>query len=103
MTPDFFSQLNQQQTMPIYENLALINLISDTKGSISAGDDFIWMGRHGDLSNGKWRSIVDPGMSGTLRHSCSPSLEYGPSQNKKAFFKTLLSPYTFFLFFYFFK
>src|SRR5258708_4857395 len=86
VNPDFFAQLNQQQTMPIYENPALGNSVSDAKGSISAGNDFLWMGRHGDLSNGKWQLIVDPGTSSGIRHSCSPSLEYGP-QNKKASFK----------------
>ena len=81
---DFFAQLNRQQTMPIYENPALGNSVSNAKGSISAGNDFLWMGRHGDLSNGKWQLIVDPGTSLGMRCSCSPSLEYGPSQNKKA-------------------
>ena len=72
--------------MPIYENLALGNSVSDAKGSISAGDDFLWMGRCGNLSNGKWRLIVDPGTSSGMRCSHSPSLEYGP-QNKKASLK----------------
>ncbi len=82
---DFFAQLNRQQTMPIYENPALGNSVSDAKGSISAGNDFLWMGRCGNLSNGKWWLIVDPGTSSGIRHSCSPSLGYGP-QNKKASF-----------------
>src|SRR5258708_2438745 len=86
--------------MPIYENLALGNSVSNAKGSISAGDDFLWMGRCGNLSNGKWRLIVDPGTSSGMRCSRSPSLEYGP-QNKKASLKKkpFISPYILFFFF----
>ncbi len=54
----FFTELTHCQTMPIYENTLLGNSISDSKGSISAGDDFVWMGRHSDLLRGKWRSVI---------------------------------------------
>ena len=89
ISPVFFTELNRRRTMPLYEHAILGNSIPDTLGSTSAGDDFLWMGRPGDLSSGKWRSMVPgllSGFAGTSRRSRSPSLEYGPSQNKKASF-----------------
>src|SRR5260370_32970646 len=83
-TLELFSQLTQQWTMPIYENPALGHSIANADGSIPAGNDFVWMGRHDDLSNGKWQSIVNPvASSGMPKCSCPPSLEYEPSHNKK--------------------
>ena len=94
VTPGFFTELTRRRTMPIYEHTELGNSISDAKGSVSAGDDFVWMGRRGDLSSGKWRSIIGPGASSgiasTSRRLRLPLLvEYEPSQNKRASFSLL--------------
>ena len=83
----FFTELTRRQTMPIYENTLLGNSISDSEGSISAGDDFFWMGRHSDLSRGKWRLVIrseaPSGIATSSRWSCSASLECVLSPNKK--------------------
>ena len=85
-TTSIFSELTRQHTMPLYEHPSFGNAIDDTDGSISAGDDFIWMGRHCDLSGGKWRSIIQCGAS--LEHMQNlkrrpPSLSLEPESRCK--------------------
>ena len=77
MTSSNFTEVTCWCTMPIYEHPCLSNSIDDVDGSISAGDDFVWMGWCSNLSNGKWHLVIQCGKEHmhSLKWSHSPSLE----------------------------
>src|SRR6266705_6912634 len=54
---DFFGNLLQRRTIPIYQIAHIRNGRSEVEGSISDGDD-VWMDLRKQLSNGAWRTCL---------------------------------------------
>ncbi len=69
--PDFFEKFMYCHMMPIYQFPHISNNTPDS-GSISDGNDEIWMGQWGNVSWGGWRQLYAPQ---TWKQSCSPSIE----------------------------
>jgi hypothetical protein len=66
--PNFFHQVVRRRTVPLYQHPALrpvcdINVIIDwlnpNAGSITDGDNHVWLGDKTTLSDGKWRGLIE--------------------------------------------
>ena len=76
---NFFEKLTRRRTMPIYK-FSHLSVYLDLEGSISDGDDDIWMGSRENTSKGAWR-LIHTATEGRKR-SWSPSVT-SDSSNKK--------------------
>ncbi|KAF9503537.1 hypothetical protein BS47DRAFT_1369462 [Hydnum rufescens UP504] len=80
---NFFEKLTCHQVMPIYKFPHITN-IPATEGSISDGDDDIWMGSHDLISKSTWRLIYNPVKSCKQSHSPPTSVDEASSSYKRS-------------------
>ena len=65
--------------MPIYR-IGHLSSVSVNDGTVSDGDDNVWMGSRGDIAQGQWRSLFAPSENRKQLHL--PSNDSDGSSNK---------------------